>query len=258
MKKLNVIKVGGKIVGDEQLLNKFLDDFGELKDPKILVHGGGNLASELSERLGIKVKMNEGRRITDADSLDVAVMTYGGLINKKLVARLQARHCKALGLSGADLNSIRAEKRSHPTIDYGFVGDVNENSINVMAIRQLLNMHFTPVFCALTHDGSGQLLNTNADTLASLLARSMAAYYEVTLSFCFEKEGVLSDVEDDSSVIPELSRRQYSALKNDGIIHEGMIPKLDNAFEALQKGVRKVTIKHPANLLTKTGTQLIS
>lgn len=258
MKKLSVIKIGGKIVDDDQLLDEFLDDFSELDGLKILVHGGGNVASELSRRLGIDVKMNEGRRITDADTLDVAVMAYGGLINKKLVARLQARHCRALGLSGADLNSIRAEKRSHPSIDYGFVGDLDENGINVMAIRQLLNLNVTPVFCALTHDGNGQLLNTNADTLASLLARSLANFFDVTLSFCFEKVGVLSDLEDDSSVIRELNHRQYSTLKDNGTIHEGMIPKLDNAFEALRKGVRNVTIKHPTNLLTETGTQLIS
>lgn len=258
MKKLNVIKIGGKIVDDDQLLYKFLDDFSEVKGTKILVHGGGNVASKLSEQLGIEVKMHEGRRITDADSLDVAVMTYAGLINKKLVARLQSRHCKALGLSGADLNSIRAEKRSHPAIDYGFVGDVNENSINVMAIRQLLNLQIVPVFCALTHDGNGQLLNTNADTLAALLALSMTVYYEVTLSFCFEKEGVLADVEDDGSVISELTYKQYNELRDNGTIHEGMIPKLDNAFNALQKGVRNVSIKHPANLLTETGTHLTS
>jgi len=258
MKELNVIKIGGKIVDDEQLLGRFLDDFCDLEGHKILVHGGGNVASRLSKRMGVEVKMNQGRRITDADALDVAVMTYAGLVNKKVVAQIQARHCNALGLSGADLNSIRAEKRSHPTIDYGFVGDLGVNDINNMAIRQLLNLDFIPVFCALTHDGKGQLFNTNADTLASMLARSLAVHFEVTLSYCFEKEGVLSDVEDESSVIPELDYKQYGMLKEKGSIHEGMIPKLDNAFEALLKGVRSVSIKHPSNLLTETGTQLIS
>lgn len=258
MKKLHIVKIGGKVVADEDLLAKFLDDFGNLKGLKILVHGGGNIASDISNRLGVNVKMQEGRRITDADALDIAVMTYAGLINKNLVAKLQARHCNALGLSGADLNTIRTTKRQHPTIDYGFVGDGDENSINTMALRQLLNLNIVPVYCAITHDGSGQLFNTNADTMASLLARSLAANYEVTLSYCFEKDGVLADVDDENSVIPEMNHEQFITLKNDGTIHEGMIPKLENAFDALKKGVRRVSIKHPSNLLTETGTQLTS
>lgn len=258
MKKLHIVKIGGKVVADEELLEKFLDDFSNLKGRKILVHGGGNVASDISQRLGVKVKMQEGRRITDAEALDVAVMTYAGLINKNLVAKLQARHCKALGLSGADLNTIKTTKRKHPTIDYGFVGDGDENSINTMALRQLLNLNIVPVYCAITHDGSGQLFNTNADTMASLLARSLAAFYEVTLSYCFEKDGVLADVDDDSSVIPEMNHEQFITLKKDGTIHEGMIPKLENAFDALKRGVRRVSIKHPSNLLTETGTQLTS
>ena len=258
MKKLSVIKIGGKIVGEDRLLDRFLEDFSRLKGLKILVHGGGNIASKFSKRLGIEVKMNQGRRITDADTLEVAIMTYAGLINKNLVARLQARGCMAIGLSGADLNSIRAEKRDHPTIDYGFVGDVNRNSIHLKAIGQLLALRFVPVFCALTHDGKGQLLNTNADTLASLLSRSLADHFEVTLTYCFEKEGVLSDLDDEQSVISELNYAQYHDLKKNGTIHEGMIPKLDTAFDALHNGVRSVAITHPSNLLTETGTQLTS
>ena len=258
MKKLNVIKIGGKVVADEKLLHGFLDDFSNLKGNKIMIHGGGNIASTYSERLGLKVKMQEGRRITDADALDVAVMTYAGLINKNLVAKLQARNCHALGLSGADLNTIRTTKREHPTIDYGFVGDGDENSINTMALRQLLNLDIVPVYCAITHDGRGQLFNTNADTMASLLARSLAVYYEVTLTYCFEKDGVLADVEDDSSVISEMDERDFVRLKENGTIHEGMIPKLENAFEAIERGVRSVSIKHPSNLLTETGTHLTS
>lgn len=256
MKNLYVIKIGGKVINDEGLLNRFLDDFSQIKNPKILVHGGGNVASNLCKRLGINVKINNGRRITDKDSLEVAVMVYAGLINKSIVAQLEARNCAALGVSGTDLNLIKAKKRSHPTIDYGFVGDVNEKSVNITAMKQLLDINITPVFCALTHDGNGQLLNTNADTLASLLARSLASHFDVSLTFCFEKEGVLGDVKDEHSLIPLLDKQQFTRLKNKGSIHEGMIPKLDNAFEALHRGVKKVSVKHPANLLTETGTQL--
>lgn len=256
MESLQVIKIGGKVVADEPLLNQFLDDFSDLDGHKILVHGGGNIASQFSERMGVDVKMVEGRRVTDADSLEVAVMTYAGLINKKLVALLQSRSCNALGLSGADLNSIKAFKRQDEEIDYGFVGDVDDNSVNVSGLTELLNMDISPVFCALTHDGKGQLFNTNADTLAAVLAHSLSKNFEVTLTFCFEKQGVLADVEDDSSVIPEIDRELYAELKEDGTIHEGMLPKMENAFKALSKGVRRVAIKHPANLLTKTGTVL--
>ncbi len=256
MEKLQVIKIGGKVVADKPLLNQFLDDFSRLEEHAILVHGGGNIASQISDKLGVEVKMNQGRRVTDSDSLEVAIMTYAGLINKDLVAKLQARDCNALGLSGADLNAIKAFKRQDPDIDYGFVGDVDDDSVNVDALTALLNMNISPVFCALTHDGNGQLFNTNADTLAAVLAHSLSDNFDVTLTFCFEKQGVLADVEDDSSVIPEIDRELYTQLKQDGTIHEGMLPKMENAFTALQKGVRQVSIKHPANLLTKTGTLL--
>ncbi|MDZ7690593.1 MAG: acetylglutamate kinase [Balneolaceae bacterium] len=256
MESLQVIKIGGKVIADDALLDEFLTDFGELEGHKILVHGGGNIASQFSQRMGVDVKMVEGRRVTDADSLEVAIMTYAGLINKKLVAHLQSRGCNALGLSGADLNAIKAFKRQDEEIDYGFVGDVDDDSVNVSGLTQLLNLNISPVFCALTHDGSGQLFNTNADTLAAVLAHSLSKNFEVTLTFCFEKQGVLEDVEDESSVIPEIDRDLYTELKQDGTIHEGMLPKMENAFKALSKGVRRVTIKHPANLLTNTGTVL--
>ncbi|MFH5883172.1 acetylglutamate kinase [Halalkalibaculum sp. DA3122] len=256
MDSLHVIKIGGKVVADEPLLTEFLDDFSNIDGHKILVHGGGNIASQISEKLGVEVKMNKGRRVTDKDSLDVAAMTYAGLINKNLVAKLQARGCNALGLSGADLNAIKAFKRQDAEIDYGFVGDVDDDSVNVPGLSKLLKMNISPVFCALTHDGHGQLFNTNADTLAAVLAHSLSKNFEVTLTFCFEKQGVLADVEDDRSVIPEIDRELYVELKEDGTIHEGMLPKMENAFKALSKGVRQVEIKHPANLLTKTGTIL--
>ncbi|MDR8392185.1 acetylglutamate kinase [Aliifodinibius sp. S!AR15-10] len=256
MESLQVIKIGGKVIADDELLDEFLNDFSELEGHKILVHGGGNIASQFSERMGVDVKMVRGRRVTDEDSLEVAVMTYAGLINKKLVAQLQSRGCNALGLSGADLNAIKAFKRRDSDIDYGFVGDVDDDSVNVEGLTQLLNMNISPVFCALTHDGNGQLFNTNADTLAAVLAHSLSENFEVTLTFCFEKQGVLEDVEDDSSVIPEIDRELYAELKQDGTIHEGMLPKMENAFTALSKGVRQVSITHPANLLTKTGTIL--
>ncbi|MDX1636994.1 MAG: acetylglutamate kinase [Balneolaceae bacterium] len=256
MEHLHVIKIGGKVIADEPLLTQFLDDFSELEEHTILVHGGGNIASRLSERMGVEVKMVDGRRVTDQDSLEVAVMTYAGLINKTLVARLQARGCNALGMSGADLNAIKAFKRQDPDIDYGFVGDVDDDSVNTGMLTRLLKLDIAPLFCALTHDGNGQLFNTNADTLAAVLAHSLSGEFEVSLTFCFEKQGVLADVEDDSSVIPEIDRDRYAELKQDGTIHEGMLPKMENAFTALSKGVRRVEIKHPANLLTKTGTVL--
>ncbi|MFH5833256.1 acetylglutamate kinase [Halalkalibaculum sp. DA384] len=256
MDSLHVIKIGGKVVADEPLLTEFLDDFSNIDGHKILVHGGGNIASQISDKLGVEVKMNKGRRVTDKDSLDVAAMTYAGLINKNLVAKLQARGCNALGLSGADLNAIKAFKRQDAEIDYGFVGDVDDDSVNVPGLSKLLKMNISPVFCALTHDGHGQLFNTNADTLAAVLAHSLSKNFEVTLTFCFEKQGVLADVEDDRSVIPEIDWELYVELKEDGTIHEGMLPKMENAFKALNKGVRQVEIKHPANLLTKTGTIL--
>lgn len=256
MKPLHLVKIGGTLIDDEETLTAFLNDFSRLEGYRILVHGGGSKASKLSQRLGIKVAMNEGRRITDADSLEVVTMVYAGLINKTLVARLQALDCNAVGLTGADLNVIPARKRVHTTIDYGFVGDIESSQINSYLIRRLMDENVVPVFSAITHDTKGQLLNTNADTIASTLAVALASKYEVTLTICLDKPGVLRDVDDPGSRIPVLDQRQYGELKQSGIIHEGMIPKLDNGFNALRDGVKHVSIKHSKNLLNETGTRL--
>jgi len=256
METLKVVKIGGNVVNDESLLLDFLEKFQQLEAPKIIVHGGGRSASELCKKLDIPIKMNKGRRITDADSLDVAVMVYAGLINKKMVASLQALGCNALGLSGADLNTIPAQKRTKAEIDYGFVGDVNAKDINTHFINRLLDEQIVPVFPAITHDNQGQLLNTNADTIAASLAIALSQKYRVTLIYCFAKEGVLRNLDDESSLIKKLNREYFQQLKADGTIHEGMIPKLDTAFEALSNNVQRVVIKNAGNLHQTTGTEL--
>lgn len=258
MNTLNIVKIGGKVVDDKANLHQFLQDFSQLESPKILVHGGGKLASDLCEKLDIPIKMTNGRRITDEASLDVAVMVYAGLVNKKIVAYLQGLSTNALGLSGADLDIIPAQKRDHPEIDFGFVGDIDSDNINRYFIRRLLDEQIVPVFSAITHDNKGQLFNTNADTIASTLAKAMAKDYNVQLTFCFEKKGVLKDADDDDSWIENISKDKFADLKEKGIISDGMIPKLDNAFSALEGGVTNVFLKHSKNLLTKTGTELTS
>ena len=240
---LKIIKIGGNIINDDQALQKFITDFANLDSPKILVHGGGNLASDLSEKLGLKVNKIDGRRITDQATLDVITMVYAGKINKSIVAQLQAENCNAIGLSGADANSIQSVKRPVKTIDFGFVGDVKQ--VNTTFIELLLNEGIVPVFCAITHDKNGQLLNTNADTIASELAMALAKTYQIELYYCFEKKGVLTDVLDEDSVIQSLDFKLYKVLKQNGQIAEGMIPKLDNAFNALNNKVNKVSIGQP-------------
>ncbi len=240
MQKLKIIKIGGQVIDDAEELNQFLPVFASLDGPKILVHGGGKLATFYSERMQIKPNLVDGRRITDKDTIDLVQMVYGGLINKNIVAALQKYECPALGLSGADLNSIRAIKRPVKSIDYGYVGDVVE--VNTDAIRPLLETGIVPVFCALTHDGKGQILNTNADTIATELGMALSKFYMVDMIFCFEKKGVLKDLEDDGTLIPRISAGSYEELKQNGAIVSGMIPKIDNAFRALNGGVRNVYI----------------
>ena len=240
---LKIIKIGGNIINDEMALQKFIIDFANLDSPKILVHGGGNSASDLSEQLDIKVNKIDGRRITDQVTLDVITMVYAGKINKSIVAQLQAKNCNAIGLSGADGNSICSVKRPVKPIDFGYVGDVNQ--VNTNFIELLLNQNIVPVFCAITHDKNGQLLNTNADTIASELAMALAKTFQTELYYCFEKKGVLTDVLDENSVIKNLDFKLYKDLKESGQIAEGMIPKLDNAFNALKNKVHKVTIGLP-------------
>jgi acetylglutamate kinase len=255
MDRLTIIKVGGKVVEDTQSMNSLLDQFKKISGYKMLVHGGGNTATEIAGKLGIETKMVEGRRITDAAMLDVATMVYGGLVNKKIVAALQARNCNALGLTGADLGFIRARKRPVHDIDYGYVGDVEE--VNSRELRLLLNETVIPVIAPLTHDGNGQLLNTNADTIASEIATELSAYYNVFLFFCFEKRGVLLDPNNESSVIFELDAIIFQQYKEEGIISAGMIPKLENAFRAKRKGVREVLITNAENIATGRGTRII-
>ena len=240
MRKLYIIKIGGQIIDDEQKLAAFLRQFAAIGERKILVHGGGKLATRLAEDMKIPQQVVEGHRITDAETLKMVTMVYAGYINKNIVAQLQAYHCNALGLCGADGDAILAHKRQHSAIDYGFVGDVD--AINADLISSLLEKNISPVFAPITHDQQGHLLNTNADTIAQELARGLSDQYETTLIYSFEKSGVLLDANNDDTVIPVLNPSSYKKLKAEEKIFAGMIPKLDNAFAALTSGVHKVII----------------
>jgi acetylglutamate kinase len=246
--QLSIIKIGGNIIEDETSLNGFLKLFSNLDGKKILVHGGGKRATNIALKLGIESKMINGRRITDAETLEVITMVYGGLVNKNIVAKLQALNTDAIGLTGADINSIKSEKRPVKEIDFGFVGDVKEVASN--AIDKLIKADFTPVFCAITHDGNGQLLNTNADTIASQVAVGMSEIYETSIYYCFELNGVLSDIKDKNSVVKHINSKTYQTLLEDGIIADGMLPKLENCFDALKNGVSKVNMGN-TSMLTK-------
>lgn len=239
---LSIIKIGGNIIDNPTELTQFLSDFSKIEGAKVLVHGGGKSATKMAQSVGLTPKMVDGRRITDAPMLDIAVMIYAGQINKNVVAELQANNTNAMGFSGADGNLILSEKRNHPTIDYGFVGDVKK--VNTPLLQKIIGLEIAPVFCAITHDQNGQLLNTNADTIASELAIALSEIFEVTLNYCFEKAGVLTDVEDENSVIQQINSELYAKLKEEGAIHSGMIPKLDNCFNSLSKGVQKIKIGH--------------
>ena len=256
MEKLTVIKVGGKIVEEEATLHKLLDDFAAIEGHKVLVHGGGRSATALATRLGIESRMVNGRRITDADMLQVVTMVYGGLVNKNIVAGLQARGVNALGLTGADMNVIRSAKRPvKDGVDYGFVGDVKQ--VDGERLGGLIAGGIVPVMAPLTHDGEGHILNTNADTIAGETAKGLASRFDVTLVFCFEKKGVLRDADDDESVIPALTPREFCQYVADGIIQGGMIPKLENAFEALRAGVKRVVITRADHIARPDeGTQI--
>lgn len=251
MKTLKIIKIGGNIIDNELELNSFLKDFTKIKSPKILVHGGGKLATKLANKMGVEVKMTSGRRITDADTLDIITMVYAGKINKNVVAKLQAEECNAIGLSGADGNCIVSEKRPVKEIDFGFVGDIKKLNINILKL--LIENNVIPVFCAITHDEKGQLLNTNADTIASELAIGFAKYFKTELYYCFEKNGVLERIEDDDSVIENINTKTYKTLIEKGIIADGMLPKLNNCFHAIRNKVNKVCIGKPT-MLFETNT----
>ncbi len=245
--QIQVFKIGGKVVEDDRQLSAFLERFAKLDGNKILVHGGGMWVSEMSKRLGIEVKMIEGRRITDAETLEVVKMMLAGVANKNVVSKLQGFACNAIGLTGADGNTIRAVKRPLKNgIDYGFVGDVKE--INREVIQSLIKANLVPVFAAMTHDGMGNLFNTNADTIASSVAVGMANDFDVVLNYCFELNGVLEDINDPSSVIHEINKHNYTKLKAEGIINSGMIPKIDNAFDALKSGVKAVRIMNSEHI----------
>jgi acetylglutamate kinase len=239
---INIIKIGGNIIDDEQALASFLKGFATLPGKNILVHGGGKLATKLAERLGVQQQMIDGRRITDEETLKIVTMVYAGYINKNIVAQLQAQSCNAIGLCGADANLVPATKRNHPTIDYGYAGDVNSLQLPVSSWQLFLENGLIPVVAPITHDTKGILLNTNADTMAQEIGKALSANYEVNLIYSFEKSGVLLDVDDESSVIPRLTLSHYQQLKQEQKIFAGMIPKLDNAFAALHSGVRKVII----------------
>lgn len=254
MTNLTIIKVGGKIVEEENALKQLLDDFISLPGNKLLVHGGGRSATQIASQLGIETQMVNGRRVTDAEMLRVVTMVYGGLVNKNIVAQLQARGVNALGLTGADMNIIKSHKRPATPIDYGFVGDVDNVDGNQLA--SLISSGIVPVVAPLTHDANGNMLNTNADTIAGEVAKALTPYFDVTLTFCFEKAGVLMDENDDNSVIPHLTPHDFQQLADDGIIQGGMLPKLKNAFEAVEAGVKQVIITKASALNTDGGTKI--
>lgn len=289
---IKVIKIGGNVVDNPELLKKFARDFAEMPGMKILVHGGGVMASQMQKTMGMVPQMIEGRRVTDEETLKVVTMVYAGWCNKNITALLQSERCNAIGLSGADGNAIRASRRApmklqhsqtgeEMTVDYGYVGDVTAESVNAKFLYSLLERGITPVLCAINHDGEGNLLNTNADTIASSVAIAMANYryrsprevcckcencthcsddgrltHLVNLIYCFEKDGVLYDKDDDTSVIPEINEEYFTQLKEEGRVADGMIPKLTNAFKAISSGVDKVIIKHALNLNSRLGTIL--
>ena len=241
---MKVIKIGGNVIDDPQALAAFVADFARMPGDKVLIHGGGKVATALSKTLGIETRMVAGRRVTDQQTLDVVTMVYAGLINKNIVAALQAQGCNAIGMSGADAGAILSHRRNTGTVDYGYVGDVDR--VNGAGIKALSGAGFTPVFCAITHDGHGTLLNTNADTVASEVAKALAGETDTELVFCFEKAGVLSDPDDDTSVIPRIDTADFERLKAGGTVSGGMLPKLENAIAALRSGVKKVVIASPA------------
>jgi acetylglutamate kinase len=253
---LNIVKIGGNVADDEAQLTQFLKDFSAIRGFKILVHGGGKLATKLCDALGIPTQMIEGRRVTDAETLKVVSMVYAGWINKSIVAKLHALGCQSIGLSGADGNVIPAVRRSPVPVDYGFVGDVNLAQINTRFIQTLLEQGLAPVFSAITHDAHGLLLNSNADGVASSIAIAMSDLVPTRLVFCFEKNGVLRDPNNDATAIPEITRDLYEEYKAEGAISGGMIPKIDSAFKAITFGVKEVVIKHAKALNAGGGTTI--
>lgn len=249
MEQLFVIKIGGNVIDDEKNLSAFLQNFATINAKKILVHGGGKIATKIGEQLGIQSNYINGRRITDEATIDLVTMVYGGLVNKKIVAKLQSLHCDAIGLTGADANIIPATKRPVKDIDYGFVGDVMQEKIGSKNLEVLLANDFTLVIAPLTHDNNGQMLNTNADTIASSLSVALSKSYDVRLIYCFEKSGVLENIDDDNSVITLITKEKYQQLLAGKKLFDGILPKIDNAFAAINSGVKEVLIGHANDLL---------
>jgi len=253
MSQLTIVKIGGKIVEDDSSLSAFLKDFSLIAGHKILIHGGGVAATQLADKLGIQSKMVDGRRITDEETLKIVTMVYAGWINKNIVARLQVMSLDAIGLTGADMNLILADKRPIREIDYGYVGDIRE--VNALVLKDLLiTQNYVPVIAPLTHDGIGHLLNTNADTVAGEIAKALAFDFNIRLIYCFDKKGVLLDEKDENSAIPSLTRESFLQYKEDGIIRDGMIPKLENAFNAIAAGVKEVILTRASDIHTGGGT----
>ena len=255
-KPVTIIKVGGKIVEERETLLQLLDRFAAIEGNKVLIHGGGRSATRIAAQLGIESRMVDGRRITDKEMLEVVTMVYGGLVNKNIVAGLQARGINALGLTGADCNIIRAHKRPVKSVDYGFVGDVE--AADGAMLSQFIGQGITPIVAPLTHDGKGNLLNTNADTMAAETAKALAAHYDVTLIYCFELPGVMRNPEDESSLIATITRESYGTLLADGTVSGGMIPKIDNAFNAIESGVERVIITRADAIDGTQGTHIIA
>ena len=261
MINLFVIKIGGNVIDSEANLASFLKDFADIKTPAILIHGGGKIATKIGDQLGIESKYVDGRRITDSGTIDVVTMVYGGLVNKKIVAQLQAAGCNAIGLTGADANIIPAVKRPVKTLangealDFGWVGDVQTADIAANTVKALLDAGLVPVLAPLTHDGAGHILNTNADTIAASMAVALSNIYNVRLIYCFEKKGVLEFVEDDNSVITLIDKATYAGLKAENKLFAGILPKIDNAFAAIDAGVQEVLIGHANDLLQNTTLQ---
>ncbi|MHA7099095.1 acetylglutamate kinase [Roseivirga pacifica] len=247
MEKLHVVKIGGKVVDNEGSLESFLKSFVKVKGKKVLIHGGGKIATQVGLKLGVPPRMEKGRRITDRDTLEVVTMVYGGLVNRRIVAMLQGMDESAIGLTGADANLIQAKMRPKHPVDFGYVGDIEKESINVDMVQKILDLDLTLVLPALTHDGMGNLLNTNADTIAATFAIAMAEHFDVSLNFCFEENGVLSDYYK-KTVVSKLDRPLYEQYEKDGVVFTGMLPKLQNAFNAKESGVKEVKIGHFQNL----------
>ena len=252
--EVKVVKIGGNVVDNPEALAAFLDDFARVEGPKVLVHGGGKEATRLSKRMDIPTTMIEGRRVTDLATLEIVTMVYAGLINKRIVSMLQARGVNAIGLTGADGGVVKATRRNPNPIDYGFVGDISPENVNSELIVHLLQAGMVPVFCAIMHDGNGTLLNCNADTVASAVAAGCSRVTPSSLVYCFEKVGVLADIDDSSSLITSITPDIFADLRSRGVIADGMIPKITNALEAIRQGVSSVTIKNSANLLEQRGT----